>query len=390
MAEKEKIALCLEYPVGQFGGTEILVRQLIRGLADRCEITLVSPDDEAGFKNSPVAGQVAHHIVWKPAEVSRTNSVQLAKALSDAGVRLAHFHFGGVFGWGNRFPNQCPILFFHRYGIAACSTVHLVVHPLDGYCGPKKPLWFKLALFPVAWTAKLQVLRRLACEIAVSQHDYKKLQNWYWPQRGKFRQMYHSRLRLDATRSTTTPREPIILNIGHIAVRKGQSDLVEAFVQLAPRYPEWKLLLAGELTEMPAAESIRALAAKHGLSDRIQLLGARKDAFELAQRAAIYVQPSHFEALGLALQEAMFYGCPAVGTRVGGIPELIGHQKTGLLVEPRNPALLAQAIESLITNPALREQYGRAAAASIVQKGMTEDQMFANHLRLYESILRGR
>src|SRR5262249_16358303 len=155
-----------------------------------------------------------------------------------------------------------------------------------------------------------------------------------------------------------------------------------------PRYPEWKLLLAGELTEMPAAESIRALAAKHGLTDRIQLLGARKDAFELAQRAAIYVQPSHFEALGLALQEAMFYGCPAVGTRVGGIPELIEHQKTGLLVEPHNPTALAQAIESLITNPALRKQYSRAAAESIVQKGMTEDQMFANHLQLYESILR--
>src|SRR5579862_3792597 len=99
MAEKEKIALCLEYPVGQFGGTEILVRQLIRGLADKCEITLVSPDDETAFKNSPVAGQVAQHIVWKPAEVSRANSERLARALADAGVRLAHFHFGGVFGW---------------------------------------------------------------------------------------------------------------------------------------------------------------------------------------------------------------------------------------------------------------------------------------------------
>ena len=218
MADKEKIALCLEYPIGQFGGTEILVRQLIRGLADRCEITLVSPDDEATFKNSAVAGQVAQQIVWKPAEVSRANSERLARALADAGVRLAHFHFGGVFGWGNRLPNQCPILFLRRHGIAACSTVHLVVHPLDGYCGPKKPLWFKLALFPVAWLSKLQVLRRLACEIAVSQHDYKKLQSWYWPQREKFRQLYHSRLRLDAPRSLNAPRDPIILNIGHIAV----------------------------------------------------------------------------------------------------------------------------------------------------------------------------
>ncbi len=390
MAEKEKIALCLEYPVGQFGGTEILVRQLIRGLSGRCEITLVSPDDETSLKNSGIAEQVQRHIVWKPAEVSRANAEKLARALSDAGVRLAHFHFGGVFGWGNRFRNQCPILYLRQYNIASCSTVHLVVHPLDGFCGAKKPLWFKLALFPIAWTSKLQVLRSVGCEVAVSQHDFKKLQSWYWPQKQKFWQLYHSRLQLSARRESSAPREPIILNIGHIAVRKGQLDLVEAFAQIAPRHPEWKLLLAGEWSEADTTEQIRALIAKHGLGDRVQLLGARKDAFELAQRAAIYVQPSHFEALGLALQEAMFYGCPAVGTNIGGIPELIEHQKTGLLVEARNPAMLAQAIESLIASPQLREQYGRAAAESIVQKGMTEDQMFANYLQLYESILRGR
>src|ERR1700733_14139179 len=94
MAEKEKIALCLEYPIGQFGGTEILVRQLIRGLAGRCEITLVSPDDETSFQNSGTAELVKRPIRGKPAEVSRANSEQLARALSEAGVRLAHFHFG--------------------------------------------------------------------------------------------------------------------------------------------------------------------------------------------------------------------------------------------------------------------------------------------------------
>ena len=83
----------------------------------------------------------------------------------------------------------------------------------------------------------------------------------------------------------------------------------------------------------------------------------------------------------------LFRSCPAIGAKVGGIPELIEHEKTGLLVEPRNPAMLAQALETLITNPSLRDQYGRAGAASIIQKGMTEEQMLAHHLQLYESIL---
>jgi len=105
-------------------------------------------------------------------------------------------------------------------------------------------------------------------------------------------------------------------------------------------------------------------------------------------RAAIYVQPSFWEALGLALQEAMFAGCACVGSRAGGIPELIEENKTGLLFEPGNVAQLAAALETLIADEARRENLGRAAAASIQERGMTAEQMVENHLRLYESIRR--
>ena len=67
---------------------------------------------------------------------------------------------------------------------------------------------------------------------------------------------------------------------------------------------------------------------------------------DLMSRAAIYVQPSFWEALGLALQEAMFAGCACVGSRAGGIPELIEENKTGLLFEPGNVAQLAAALEA--------------------------------------------
>jgi glycosyltransferase involved in cell wall biosynthesis len=108
------------------------------------------------------------------------------------------------------------------------------------------------------------------------------------------------------------------------------------------------------------------------------------------RRAGIYVQPSYFEALGLALQEAMFTGCPAIGTRAGGIPELVEHERTGLLVEPGQPAQMAKALEALMSSAALRAQYGRQSAASIIERGMTAERMVANHVQLYESILRGQ
>ncbi len=304
-------------------------------------------------------------------------------------MHLAHFHLGGVFGWGNRFWGQCPIPWLDRAGVPVCSTVHLVVHLFEGYCGPQKPFWFKLAMFPLAWTSKLNQLFHVRREIAVSQHDAQKLRRWYWPMSGKFLQIYHSRLRTADQGQENAARDKVVLNVGHIAWRKGQAVLVEAFAQVAPRHPEWKLSLVGKVQEQAEEVQIRAIARARGLEDRIQLVGERQDAVNMMRRAAIYVQPSYHEALGLALQEAQFAGCASIGTKAGGIPELIQHQKTGLLVEPGNASEMAQALETLISNAELRERYGREATASIVQKGMTEEQMIRNHVQLYESIFQG-
>ena len=387
MAERKKIALCLEYPLALRGGVSVLVETLLMGLKEHFTLVLVSPDSPQTLANSAIAPFLSKHLIWNPSTVSRRTSRDIARQIDGENVALAHFHFGGVFGWGNRFLGRCPIPVVHRMGVPVCSTIHSVVHPLDGYCGPQKPLWFKLALFPAAWTSKLHVLSHLRREIVVSRHDCEKMRRWYWPMRGKFFQIYHSRLRTERPVSAVKEREPVVLNVGHIAWRKGQVVLAEAFAKVAPRHPAWKLTFVGKIMEEEEGGKIRALAKSNGLTERIQFLGERDDVMGLMQRARIYAQPSFHEALGLGLQEAMFAGCPAVGTRVGGIPELLQHEKNGLLVEPGNPGEMAQALESLMSNPELRERFGREGAASIVKKGMTAEQMVRNHLELYESIL---
>jgi glycosyltransferase involved in cell wall biosynthesis len=387
MADRKKVALCLEYPLALRGGVSVLVETLLAGLAGHYDLVLVSPDSGPELAGSDFARHIKQHIFWNPATPSVQTAKQLARQIAAAGVQLAHFHAGGNFGWGNRFPNHSPMAHLDRLGIPCCSTVHLVVNPLDGFCGPQKPLWFKLAMLPLAWLGKMHQLAHTKKEIAVSQHDYRKLRRWYSPLRGKFVQIYHSRLHEASRPAGGQAREPIILNVGHIAIRKGQVVLAEAFAQLARKHPAWKLYLAGHIAEEHAAEQIRSIARAHKLEERIILAGARNDAFDWMSRAAIYVQPSFAEALGLALQEAMFRGCPSIGTNIGGIPELVEHQKTGLLVNAGNPGQMAEAIETFIENPKLRENYGRVGAASIIQKGMTIEQMIANHTRLYESIL---
>jgi glycosyltransferase involved in cell wall biosynthesis len=302
-------------------------------------------------------------------------------------VALAHFHLGGTYGWGNRFPGQAPMPYVKLRGIAVVSTVHLVVSPLDGYCGPQKPLWFKLAMFPLAWLGKMHALFHTRREIAVSKHDARKLRRWYWPLRGRFLQIYHSRLREESRRGQDALRERLVLNVGHIAERKGQAVLAEAFARLAAKHPDWKLCLAGGALESATLEKIHSIINSNQLADRILLTGERNDAMEMMKRAGIYVQPSLQEALGLALQEAMFQGCPSIGSRVGGIPELIEHERTGLLVEANDVAALAGALDTLMSDSAMREKFSRAAANSIVEKGMTAARMCANHIQLYESIL---
>ena len=219
-----------------------------------------------------------------------------------------------------------------------------MVNIFAGYCGPQKPAWFKLLLLPLAWIGKMQQLWHTRREIAVSQHDFRKLRRWYWPLRNRFTQIYHSRLS-GKPPDPIGDRKPIILNVGHIAWRKGQMVLAEAFARIAQRKPEWVLQLAGSYAEESSVSDIRQLIERHHLQDRILLLGERTDAFELMQAAAIYVQPSFWEALGLALQDAMFSGCACIGSRAGGIPELIRHEKNGLLFDPGNIDQLTNALE---------------------------------------------
>lgn len=380
------IALCLEYPLALRGGVSVLVETMIPELARQYRVVLVSPDTAQELARCGAGGVLKSHLHWNPAKVSRATSRQLAEQLAKEGVDLAHFHFGGNFGWGSRMPGQCPVPHLARFKIRTCSTVHLVVDVLDGFCGPQKPPWFKLAYLPVAWLGKMQVLWHVRAEIAVSRHDLAKLQRWYWPLRGKFKLIYHSRIRAGQP-SKPALREPLIVNVGHIAVRKGQPILAEAFAHVASRYPEWKLCFVGGVGEDDAAKRIQDVAVQHGLQERILLAGEHKDPSGFLARAGIYVQPSLSEALGLALQEAMFAGCPCIGSRVGGIPELIEDGTGGLLVAPGNPIDLAQVLENLMADPAMREHYGRAAVQTMIAKGMTLERMLQQHLELYERIL---
>jgi glycosyltransferase involved in cell wall biosynthesis len=384
----------MEYPVALAGGVEVIVTELVRGLASEFSLVLVSDDSADSLAASGLAPLIAQHFPWRFDRRTKAGAKQLAASLKEAGVALAHFHLGGTYDWGSRVARHCPIPATAQLGIPVLITNHLVVPPMEGFCGAQRPFLVKLGVFPFFWFNRLCVLSEAEHEFTVSLADQRVLRKLFWPLRKRISQMYHSILDEQEPEPALTAdcRSPVILSVATIARRKGQQVLVEALDRIASEYPGWRLRFAGYVGDKDYYKEIQAMEATRRLGNRLEFTGPlnRAGTAEAMLGASIFVLPSLREGLGLSLQEAVFRGCACVGTTVGGIPELIEHGQTGLLVPPDNPAALAEALRKLIAEPALRRQLAERGRASIIAKGMTRQQMVRRHVGLYRSLLARR
>jgi glycosyltransferase involved in cell wall biosynthesis len=156
----------------------------------------------------------------------------------------------------------------------------------------------------------------------------------------------------------------VILSVGRLVEKKGTDVLLEALARL-PADLSWRLVHAGG---GPLGKKLARRARQLGIAERVQWRGARTqvellaeyraaDLFALASRVA---RDGDRDGLPNVLVEAQSQGLACVATRVSGIPELIDDGTTGLLVEPEAPEKLAQALETLIREPARRRSLGEA------------------------------
>ena len=151
------------------------------------------------------------------------------------------------------------------------------------------------------------------------------------------------------------------LVVGCVAVmraEKGHSDLIDAFHCISGKFPHAHLVLVGE--GMPVYADLQSRVAEMGLQSRVHFMGRRQDIGDVLTSFDVFALPTHREALGTAFIEAAAMGLPVVGTEVGGVPETMQAGVTGLLVPPRDPAALANALESLLADPQRRRQMGDA------------------------------
>lgn len=167
---------------------------------------------------------------------------------------------------------------------------------------------------------------------------------------------------------TTVPDTRQLLCIGRLSEQKGQLTLVEASARVATRFPTFKLVLVGDGPMRPEIEN--AIRRLH-LEANIDLAGWKSGqeirALLLSSRAMVL--PSFAEGLPVVIMESLALSRPVISTSVMGIPELVLQGKTGWLVPPANPELLAEAIEQCLdSTPEKLTQMGLEGRALVVAR----------------------
>ena len=164
--------------------------------------------------------------------------------------------------------------------------------------------------------------------------------------------------------------------------------------QLPPSVHFWMATASHEGTESTASterteSTLREHARRQGVEDRFRIFRIREDAGPFLATLDIFIYLSKLEGLGSAILLAMAHGLPVLANRVGGIPEVVQQQQTGLLASAVPSPELTQAARQLIDSTELRQRLG-AAGREFVLSHATCDRMAAQTVALYEELLRHR
>jgi glycosyltransferase involved in cell wall biosynthesis len=185
------------------------------------------------------------------------------------------------------------------------------------------------------------------------------------------------------------PGEIVIGCFGRVEPMKGQACLVEAVGKIMARHRNVRLLLCGEFTDESYREHCEGISRRYGIADRVRFLGHQSDVAQVLSAADVAVLPSlSGEAFPRAVIEAMAVGRPVVATDVGGTREAILEGVTGFVVPPGDPEALADRIDRLMGDAAMRAAMGEAARLRAEEFFSIETNVRATE-RLYGEMMNG-
>lgn len=200
------------------------------------------------------------------------------------------------------------------------------------------------------WNDKYQYMfEKCDCGILLSESLKKKVEG-YIGKSDKLKVVYNPCPII--TNNTKYDKRDIILFSGTLYEGKGYRDLIKAFAIIAKKYPDWKIVLAGN----GETDFAKTLAVELGIEKQVELLGwvcgeAKHKAFCEAKALCL---PSYAEGFPMAVLDAWAYGLPVVTTPVGGVPDVAVDGKNMLLFNPGDVEKLAECLECVIKDESLR------------------------------------
>lgn len=246
----------------------------------------------------------------------------------------------------------------HRMGGPPFS---LTLHgPMQDY-GPGQPFKWRTAAFATVITRKLRA--EIETDLAGFMPPQITIQSMG---------VDAERFRRSEPYEPVKPGAPIkVFCCARLHIVKGHQFLIRAIAELVNRGVDVHLTIAGEDEQGGAGyhRELDALIDELGIGNHVTLLGAVSEEEILAQLCAthMFVLASMHEPLGVAYMEAMSAEVPTIGTDAGGVPELIQDGENGLLVPPKDPMALADAIARLATNPEMARQLSRTGRETILK-----------------------
>ena len=249
----------------------------------------------------------------------------------------------------------------HRAVARGSSPLVVTVHSLRGHV-PDKMFFARSVPSLFVPDALITVSRHLKSEAISYGVDESKIHVLV---NGVDRSSFFPVPREEARRQLGIPlTTPIVLLVAHLIERKGADIAINAMRTVVQTMPDAKLYLIGAVQDYTGPEWMKRLyelPRELGIEQNVNFMGdipGHTDGLlNLWYNAAnVTVLPSRAEGMGLVLIESMACGTPAIGSRVGGIPDVITDGSNGLLVPPENPEALGAAIVEILSNEPLRER----------------------------------
>ena len=182
------------------------------------------------------------------------------------------------------------------------------------------------------------------------------------------------------------PDSLILLNVARVSPQKGLLYAVRALPTILQRYPSAHLLSVGATTDPAWLEQLQHEARALNVTEHVHVLGSRRDVIDFLRACDVFIFPSLYEGLGIALIEAMAAGCVCVATTAGPIPEVVTHGEDGILVPPADSEAIATAVCRLLDDESLSARLRTAASKSVLSR-FEPHQSAETLTRIYESVI---